>query len=110
MIDLITASAADFEPFVGETFVIDYEGAQIPLTLDNVKINSNLVPRDNVLIIDDTEYPPRQPFALTFEGPREPVLQSKMYILSNDKIGTIELFVSGFRQDHNCMLYESGFS
>lgn len=109
-IDLIKATFEDFEPYVGEVFIADYEGGQIELTLDNVKVLSNLQPRDNYLEIEDVEYPARQPFSLTFEGPREPVLHARVYTLSNEKIGNLELFVSGFRQDHQCMLYESSFS
>jgi len=109
-IDLITATHSDFEPFVGQSFTIDHDGAQVTLVLDNVKVNTNLKPRDNYLEIEDVEYPPRQPFALTFEGPREPVLESQIYKLKHGELGELALFVSPFRQDHESMLYETAFS
>jgi len=109
-IDLITATSSDFEPFVGQKFYIDLDEGPIELVLDNVKINKDPSVRDNHLEIGDVFYPPRQSFALTFEGPREPILVSKVYSVRNDQIGDMELFISAFRQDHDCMLYESVFN
>lgn len=109
-IDLITATHSDFEPFVGQKFYVEIDGGKVELILDNVKIFKMSNIRDNHLEIDGIVYPPRQSFALTFEGPREPVLASNTHSVIHDKIGTLELFVSAFRQDHDCMLYESVFS
>lgn len=109
-INLITATFSYFEPYVGSTFTIDFEGTKIALVLDNVKVNTNLKPRDNYLEIEDVEYPPRQPFSLTFVGPREPILIAQIYKLKHRELGELQLFVSPFRQDQNCMLYESAFS
>lgn len=109
-IDLITAKASDFENFVSETFKLETEGGIIELTLDNVKTSEGKSIRDNHLEVDGVFYPPRQAFALTFEGPREPVLDSKCYTMKHATLGEIELFISAFRQDNSCTLYESAFS
>lgn len=109
-IDLIHATAETFADYVGDRFDVQADGGVVTLTLDNIKMFDAKNMRDNHLEIEGVVYPPRPPFALTFEGPREPVLQSQIYKLSHKTIGEIELFISGFRQDHNCMLYESCFN
>lgn len=109
-IDLITATHETFEPFVKQTFEVDTEQGPLSLVLDNIKIFETSTIRDNHLEIDGVVHPPRKAFALTFEGPREPVLTSMTYRVTHHKIGTLELFLSGFRRDHNCMLYESTFN
>lgn len=109
-INLITATHLDFEPFVGQKFDVEIDGGKVELVLDNIKLNKSSNIRDNHLEIDGVVYPPRQSFALTFEGPREPVLDPRTYSVLHDKAGTMELFVSAFRQDHDCMLYETVFT
>jgi hypothetical protein len=109
-INLITATHSDFEPFVGQKFDVAIEGGKVELVLDNVKIIKSSNIRDNHLEIDGVVYPVRQPFALTFEGPREPILEPITYSVFHDKAGKMELFVSAFRQDHDCMLYETVFT
>lgn len=109
-IDLITATHFDFEPFAGQIFYVEVDGVKVELVLDNVKIFEKSNIRDNHLEIDGIVYPPRQAFALTFEGPSEPVLGATTYEITHDKTGQMDLFISPFRQDHDCMLYESVFS
>lgn len=109
-IDMIHATAESFSDYVGDKFNVQTDHGVTTLTLDNVKLHDEKNMRDNHLEIEGVVYPPRVPFALTFEGPREPILQSQIYKLSHEKIGELELFISGFRQDHNCMLYESCFN
>ena len=109
-IDLITATSDTFAPHVGETFVVQNDAGPVTLTLDNIKIFEGSNIRDNHLSIDGVEYPPRKAFALTFEGPRDPVLASAMTELHNPTLGTLPVFLSPFRQDHTCMLYEVVFN
>jgi len=109
-IDLITATAEDFDPFIGQTFKIKTDDGVLEVKLDNVKRFENSMVRDSVVEIDGVTYPPRKAFALTWEGPREPVLGANSYHLSHEKTGDMFLFVSGFRQDADCMLYESVFN
>lgn len=80
------------------------------MRLDNVKLLSEATRRDNHLEIDGRVLPPRQAFALTLEGPREPLLYQGVYEIAFPDLGTHLLFVSPFRQDHDCTLYEIAFS
>jgi hypothetical protein len=109
-IDPISATAETFEPFLKQSFQIQTESGPIEVILDNIKIYENSGVRDSHLEIDNRVYPIRQAFALTFEGPREPTLVSQMYKITHPETGMLELFISGFRQDHSCMLYESIFN
>jgi len=109
-IDLITATADTFDAFVGQTFKIKTADGNIELTLDNVKRFATSMVRDSVVEIDGVIYPPRKAFALTWEGPVEPVLEPNSYTVSNNETGDMLLFVSAFRQDSDCMLYESVFN
>ncbi|KIC47791.1 hypothetical protein [Tateyamaria sp. ANG-S1] len=109
-IDLITATSESFAPYVGQIFTVDSETGPVPLTLDNIKIFKASTVRDNDLTIDGVHYPARQAFALTFEGPREPVLANDVMQLRHEGLGSFALLLSPFRQDHDCMLYEVVFN
>ena len=109
-IDFVTAIHEDFEQFVGQTFKVETPNGIMELKLDNVKPNEKVNIRDNHLELQGTFYPPRQPFALTFEGPREPVFAPDSYMVTTESGEEWFLFLSPFRQDHNCALYESVFS
>jgi hypothetical protein len=107
---VITATHETFAPFVGQRFSVVCERQKIELLLDNVKIFHGSTVRDNHLEIDGVFYPPRKAFALTWEGPRAPMLVSGMHTLTHSEIGQLELFIKPFRQDHDCMLYETVFN
>ena len=109
-IDLTTVTHETFAPYVSTVFTVETEAGPVELTLDNIKLRSEATIRDNRVEIDGVVYPPRRAFALTFEGPREPVLSPQVYAFSHPLIGRLEMFLSGFRQDADCMLYESSFS
>lgn len=109
-IDLATAEPSVFEPFIGATFTITAGEAEVPVILDNVKIFEGSDVRDSVVEIDGKVLPPRKAFALTFEGPLEPQLGQGMYRFDHAEAGVLDLFLSPFRRDHNCMLYETVFN
>lgn len=109
-INLITVTAKEFEPFVGDTFQVETDQGKVALVLDNIKIRENSSIRDKHLEIEGVVYPPRYPFALTFVGPPDQALQSLTYRVYHEKTGEMDLFISAFRQDHDCMLYESTFT
>lgn len=109
-IDLVTATAEMFSARVGEQFSVDTGAGPVTLTLDNVKIFERSTIRDNRVEVEGVLHPPRQAFALTFEGPRDPVLAPRMIVLTHPDLGALTLFVSPFRQDHDCTLYESVFN
>lgn len=109
-IDLVTATDDTFRPYVGESFTVDSVAGLVVLVLDNVKIFAGSTIRDSHLEIGGVVYPPRKAFALTLVGPREPVLRPAMMVLAHPDLGPLTLFVSPFRQDHDCTLYESVFN
>lgn len=106
-IDLVTATADTFRPYIGQPFGV---AGDVTLTLDNIKIFEGSMIRDNHVEIDGVTHPPRKAFALTFEGPREPVLPPTMLKLTHHELGEMALFLSPFRQDQTCMLYECVFN
>ena len=108
--DLITATQKDFEPFIGDIFNVESEAEPVQLTLDNIKINESINIRDNHLEIEGVVYPPRQPFALTMVGPVTPLLAPRVYKIEHAEIGAMQLLISPFRQDPDCILYEIVFS
>ncbi|EPX82286.1 DUF6916 family protein [Salipiger mucosus] len=109
-IDPITASAEDFAPYVGDTFRVESVAGPVPLVLDNVKRFDRSDVRDKRVEIDGSVLPARQAFALTFEGPVAPVLVSDTVELAHPALGRLVLFLSPFRQDDDCMLYEALFN
>lgn len=109
-IDLVTATPDSFRPLVGQAFVVDTPAGPVTLTLDNVKLFERSMTRDNRVEVGGVLHPPRQAFALTFEGPRTPVLASQQMTLTHPDTGPLELLVSPFRQDHDCTLYEAVFN
>ncbi|WP_323764547.1 DUF6916 family protein [Marinovum sp.] len=108
-IDIATALPEDFDPFVGDGFEVGAE-APVRLVLDNVKRFHGSMVRDSEVEFDGRLIPPRKAFALTFEGPREPVLDSQLVELRHPKLGAMTLLISPFRQDRTCMLYEVVFN
>ncbi|PWK60649.1 DUF6916 family protein [Roseicyclus mahoneyensis] len=109
-IDLVTATADSFRPHIGQDFTVNSVAGPLVLRLDNIKIFEGSTVRDNHLEIGGVVYPPRKAFALTLIGPREPVLRPGLMALSYPHIGPLTLFVSPFRQDHDCTLYEAVFN
>ncbi|MBN8189622.1 MAG: DUF6916 family protein [Salipiger thiooxidans] len=109
-VDLITASPETFEAYIGDSFHVETEAGPVSLTLDNIKRFEKSDIRDNELQIGDVLYPPRKAFALTFEGPTSPVLMSATIKLTHASLGQIHLFLSPFRLDRDCALYEAVFN
>ena len=107
--NLITATSDSFAPFVKETFVFKTEVGDIELVLHNVKLYPDTHKRDAVVEIDGVEIPARQPFSLTWEGPREPVVPQGNYEVSHPVAGSITLMVKPFMQDARNTVYESIF-
>jgi hypothetical protein len=52
----------------------------------------------------------RQPFALTFRGPRQPVLVQRIYKLEGGTLGPLEIFIVPIGPDDLGMRYEAIFS
>ncbi len=108
--DLADLTPETMSPYVAQSFGVETSMGEVSLTLDNVKIFEKSDIRDNVLEIDGRELPARKAFALTFEGPIDPQLESDSYKVTHETLGTFALFLSPFRRDRDCMLYEAVFN
>lgn len=53
---------------------------------------------------------PRQPFALLFRGPRQPVLPQRTYRLEHAAMGALELFIVPVGPDEAGLCYEAIFT
>ncbi|WP_049643247.1 DUF6916 family protein [Candidatus Rhodobacter oscarellae] len=104
------ASEDIFKPLVRDTFRVAVGSQTIELTLDNIKIFENSGVRDTKVVVEGVEIPAKKAFALTLEGPREPVLDPTIYALSHDTLGTMQVYMSPFRQDATSTLYEVVFN
>ena len=109
-IDLAQATHESFADLVGQAFEVRTSAGAVVLTLDNIKLFPASALRDNRLEVDGRVLPARAAFALTFEGPREPMLESGSYDIHHPDTGTMWLLLSPFRRDHDCMLYECVFN
>jgi len=110
MTDIPHLSPQDFDPLIGQGFVVVGEHGELTVTLDNVKHWPGATLRDTHVEIDDVVLPPRLPFSLTLEGPAEPVLPSQTYEFRIPELGDMILMMSPFRQDQTCTLYEITFN
>lgn len=52
----------------------------------------------------------RVPFSIVFRGPMEPFLEQRIYKLSHEKIGEIEIFLVPLGPDKTGMKYEAIFA
>ena len=95
--DLSTATAADFEPFIGQTFSLagseDHE-----LSLEQVDILAR------------QPESPREPFALVFKGEHAEPLPQQLYELLHDDTGALQIFLVPVGQDGNRFVYEAVFN
>jgi hypothetical protein len=94
-----------FAPHVGTEFALRLgPAATVPLTLVEARpVGSAPPPRP-----DGT--PQRQPFALLFRGPRQPVLPQRIYRLEHGAMGALELFVVPVGPDAAGLGYEAIFT
>lgn len=108
-VDMRTASADTFRPYVDQTFTLcALDGAVIcDVTLQAVKLGDANGIRDTVVTIDDVDIPPRHPFSLTWIGPKDPMIAQSMVKMKHSDIEDFEIFLSPFAQDPDAVLYES---
>jgi hypothetical protein len=96
--DLAALTAADFDPLVDTTFAVVADGVPaIELALRDVARGSGLSGF-------------REPFALTFSGPPEPVLEFATYRLAHADFGEFELFLGPVVSTHPGISYEAVFA
>lgn len=98
MLDLGKLVYSDFSPHLNGVFTIQ---------IGDLCIETRLV---RVVPWGDTHDNRRQPFALTFRGPREPILPQQIHALGNPLLGTLEIFLVPVGPDELGMQYEAIFS
>ena len=54
--------------------------------------------------------PARTPFSAIFHGPPEPVLPQRIYRLSDDELGELEIFIVPIGPEGDAMQYEAIFT
>ena len=102
MTDLSTITHEDFEPCLGQTFLVTPEGADgLELELTQVKPLGSTDLVAGVL---------RQSFSLLFRGPLKPLLSQQLYRMENAAIGELLLFLVPIGPNENGMLYDVTFN
>ena len=99
MAELNELTRADFERCLGDTFTIEDGGQSFALKLVEVRPLGSKAPGAT-----------RDPFALTFAG--DPRLRGpqKIYRLTHDGLGVMEIFLVPMAPDANGSLFEAVFS
>ena len=95
--DLKTASAADFEKLVGQSFSLP-EVDDCELQLDRV---------DSLEKHDESS---RQPFALVFKGDHPEQLSQRIFELRHSEAGVLQIFLVPIGQSEGAFLYEAVFN
>lgn len=99
MLDLATASHAQFAPCVGQTFALSAPGAPLTLTLAEARPLGTGFPNAA-----------RAPFALTFHGTPALRLPQGIYRLENATLGVMECFLVQVAADATASHFEAIFS
>ncbi len=95
--DLSQVTLETFEPCVGDAFAIAAEPASIEFKLETAEARG--------------EWPGgRQPFSLTFRGPRDPLLPQSIYRLEHAALGALEIFLVPIGRDDAGTCYEAIFT
>jgi hypothetical protein len=88
-----------FAPLVGQTFtLLDEATGAHPAALAEARA------------LPVPPYGERQPFALLFEGPREPVLPQRIYTLQHPAFEALEVFLVPLGQGPSSVQYEAIFN
>ena len=95
--DLLTATAEDFRPLIGEVFTVD---TQEPAELTLVEVEST----------PQADGTAREPFALLFKGANQLTLPQGIYGLAHAATGTLEIFLVPVEQDGQNIVFEAVFS
>lgn len=101
-VDLGAVTVETFAPLTGEPFALRADGAP-ELALELLEARS----------LPDAQRPAadgRQPFALIFGGPAEPLLAQQIVPLEHAALGRLELFLVPIARDADGARYEAVFS
>ena len=89
----------DFKGCLDQSFALELEGSIYPLTLISAdKLNSSAT-------VDG-----REAFSIVFRGERSLKLEQKIYRISHNTMGDMELFIVPIGPDDKGMRYEAVFS
>lgn len=98
MSDLAALTHEHFEACRQQPFVIELDGGgKLPLELVEVYRPGGPPTRG------------RQPFSLVFRGPRQPVLPQRIYTVTNETLGRLEIFLVPIGPDGAGLRYEAVF-
>jgi hypothetical protein len=98
-LDLATATAEMFTPFIGQSFEAVFTDGRLPLTLAEVRPLGAARPGA-----------PREPFALTFHGAPPLRLPQHIYRLEHTTMGSTEIFLVQVAGDAGASKFEAIFS
>ena len=101
------ATARSFERYLDHVIRTRLGEQEVELKLIEIRLQDKAWTRPASA---DEAIPPRQPFSLIFEGPREPVLLDDTYTFSHPELERFDLFVSPYHQTADATFYESAFS
>ena len=97
--ELDQLTSADFAPYQGQDFHINYGGQQ-PLTVRLTKVTS---------LKASAHFKGRSPFSLLFHGPKEYYLRQGTYRMEHSQMGSADFFIVPVGPDENGMGYEVVF-
>lgn len=101
MTDLSTITLEDFEPCLGQSFLVTPENAD-GLELELIQVKP--------LGAAGLAAGARQPFSLLFRGPLQPMLEQQVLKIENPTLGELALFMVPIGPDDNGMLYDVTFN
>lgn len=87
--DLARATPETFSPHLGSLFGVERPPEEVPSAGAAVELRLT----DVAALPDQAGAPRREPFALEFSGPREPLLEQRIYRLRHDVLGALEVFL-----------------
>ena len=87
----------DFQPLVGERFTVVLNEGDFGLELVDVRVMRSHSRRED-------------PFALTFRGPRQPVLPQRIYTVAHAKTGQLVIFLVPVQGTGDAIEYEAVFN
>ena len=96
---LETLTCDSFAKYLNQGFAVSGEGGGLTLELIEAKEIGSAESQGA-----------RQSFSLLFRGPREPLLEQKIYALSHAEMGEIGLFLVPVNQDSKGAYYEVIFT
>ena len=99
---LDTLKRKDFAVHLNQTFHVQTDSPE-PLQLELVEVNKLGSKKKK-------GEEGRRPFSVIFRGPAEPILPQRIYQVSHEKLGTLDLFLVPVGQGEKGVQYEALFT